>query len=315
VGLVLVAGVIGCGGGGSSASRLDLDGVVQELRSHGIACDGKVGPYEAGSDDLDLDLGVSEEFTCTVDGTEIEGSAFETRKDLTAGLVTIKAFACGFGLDQLSLVSEGRWIVTASTADGGDEDPAMLRRIAEALDSEVRTIECDGSTRSDFGSDSDAEATTTLLDSSDLVPADEAERKAATKAALGEEIDAGDGLFLIVSDVRVGGDDEPWLAVEARAENRGGDEVSIPEFAAICAGSTEGDGWQADSTFPMYDEVRSGSFAEGTLNLLPTGNSRTGVPIEACDAPAVIRISLDDKNVDIPVPSDVLAAYNTAAGN
>jgi hypothetical protein len=315
VGVLAAAALAGCSGDESpSSAAMSLDQVKAELVDAGIECGGKVLPGSADPDQLDLGVDVAKHFACTSGGSEIEASIFDSPADLTKALIVIETFACGFGVDDLTYVSEGKWMISATLpGDDGDTDTKLLAQIADALGTEVDAIDCPEGP-SDESAD-DPTTSTTLLDSEDLVPADEAERDAADTAELGDEIDAGNGLFLTVSAAKVGGDDEPWIELEARAENRGTDTPSIPDFAVVCGGATEGEGWQADSTFPMYEEVRPGSFAEGTLNLLPTGNNRAGEPIEPCNSPAVIRITLDDSAVDLEVPDDVLAAYNTAAGN
>lgn len=316
VGLLIAVGLVSCsGGGGTSAADMDLREVQSQLVDSGIDCKGKVGPYKAGPDDLDLGVEVSESLQCVVDGTEVEASMFSSTKDLAVALATVKAIGCGFGMGEFSYVSEGKWMLAAQLpGDDGEDDKGLLAEVAKALETGVDTISCPKDPTSADEESADA-TSTTLLESDDLIPVDEAERNAATKAAVGEEIDAGSGQFLVVSAIRVGGDEEPWIEVDARAENRGSETVTIPDFAVVCGGASEGEGWQADSTFPMYEEVRPGSFAEGTLNLLPTGNSRTGEAIPACDSPAVLRITLDGSTVDLAIPDDVLAAYNSAAGN
>lgn len=300
----------GCGGGGSSAADLDLEGIKSRLNEAGIACDGEPAPYEKAPDELDFGVEVAETLKCSDSGTEIEATMFESTADAALAIEAIRGLGCAFGMKDFQYVSEGAWMVGA-TIHGSDDatDEEMIKDIADALDSEVKTLDCDESTNKE------AKASTTLLDSSELVPVDEAERNDAQQAVIGESVDVGEGLFLEVQGVDVGGDGEPWLTIEARAENRGGEAASIPDVAVVCAGATDGDGWLGDSTFPMYGEVNAGAFAEGTLNLLPTGNSRTGDPIEPCDAPAVVRINAAGANVDIEVPEGVLDDYNAAAGN
>ena len=122
----------------------------------------------------------------------------------------------------------------------------------------------------------------------DLRPADEVTEErdradAAVGTVGGDALDLG-GIDVSVAAIRFSGmtsgdgtDNEYMVAVELRAENRTTDDLVAPEFQVRCANGAEGS-WYMDSTYPMYDDLPSGTFAEGVLVL--------GVPV-GCQDPVV----------------------------
>lgn len=152
----------------------------------------------------------------------------------------------------------------------------------------------------------------------ELRPADEVGTEAEAAAARGgvvggEPVDAGTGRSVAVTTMAVGGVElDPWLAVGIRVENRG-EDTSNPDVAIACAGGDTG-GWQADSTFLLYDELPADSFDEGVVHLLLPDDGY-GSPVPECEAPAVVRVTFPDpvvRPVEFPIPDDVLAELNDA---
>jgi hypothetical protein len=146
--------------------------------------------------------------------------------------------------------------------------------------------------------------------STDLRPADEALAEeaadAAQEGALGEFVELRDGLRVTVTSFEAGGDElGAWLITEARVENTGGEEVSVPEFGIVCEGSAERGGYQADSAMFFGDPLPAQTFEEGPLNLLLPGDGRFGEPVPPCTAPAYVEVS----TVGMTEETDVVARF------
>lgn len=263
-----------------------------------------VKPYKAGKDDIDVGINPEREVECrSSNGSTITINEWKTPSDRSATMAVAQSFACGFGLEEFEIVQAGRWAAAATDSED-NQDHDLHLRMAKALNVDLTVKKCDNKDSSDAD-----EETTTTLDADDLVPADEAARSRAGVGELGKPIKIEEGVNMILSNPRVGGDDEPWIEIEVRIENPTGEDAPglVPDV--VCAGATEGESYQADSTVDPQEDVLAGSFAEGTVNLLPAGNERIGGPISECESPAVIRVG----EVDVPVPADVFAQYNAAA--
>lgn len=169
-------------------------------------------------------------------------------------------------------------------------------------------------------SDNNKTTETTKLKPADQVESERNKEKNKNndQAQLGEKIDLGSGLSIIVSDPKIGGDDlGPWIDVQARAENSGKEDANNPTLSIICEGNTEEGSWQIDSTYSLMDSLPSGSFNEGRVNLLAPSDGRYGEPVPACKSPALIRVTkssiiVDDSSVaiDIPLPDDLIQQLN-----
>jgi hypothetical protein len=158
-------------------------------------------------------------------------------------------------------------------------------------------------------------ATSTTI-GGDLRPSDEAQAEkeldAATPGVIGEMVELGDGVSVLVSDISMGeayGD--PALAVTLRVENRGAEDAQAPNVGIRCAGSID-DGMEVseDTTYESWAELPSGSFAEGVTKVVPPSDS-------VCDTPAFIWItpplSFDDFAVKIPIDDSLIAQLNAGS--
>jgi len=151
----------------------------------------------------------------------------------------------------------------------------------------------------------------TSLNSADDV---EASQNAATAFEVGEFADLPGGARLAVTSLKVGGDDlGPWLETSIRFENSTDEAQSIPGSAGVlCAGASENGGSQIDGTVSLGDEVPAGSFKEGVLNLLTSGDGRTGEPVPHCGTPAFVQFEVEDPEtyepvyVQWPVPDEMI---------
>ena len=136
----LALGKTACGDSGSGASQLDLRGVLQTLRDNGIACDASMVPQQPSSGEDDSAITKTESFECTVEGSTIEGVAFGSGEQLDQTIEGLSIF-CGIGPRQIYYVSEGTWMLTA-VQDDGRGDQALTAAIAQALDTDVDTMDC-----------------------------------------------------------------------------------------------------------------------------------------------------------------------------
>ncbi len=319
--MALAIGVLAIAAGactsGSSAADLSLDEVLAKIVDAGIDCDGEVTPSETEEGEIDFGVTIVEEFDCDVGDLTLEGSHFASTSDARVALTFMESFGCGLADDDLVYVGEGSWFVTAGDASGSSESK-LTKRIAEAIGTKVHTIECSGDSfdADDTEDADDAASTTTLLDSDDLVAADEAARASAEPVELDEFADLGDGLFVKISSIEVVDDDgTPVFSLEVRAENRGSEERSMSFIGVACAGSEELGDWSWNSTFDPYETVRAGSFTEGRLNLYaPTANI-TNETFTDCATPAVVRIEDWEGEFDLAIPDDLVAEFNDLLDN
>ena len=125
-----------------------------------------------------------------------------------------------------------------------------------------------------------------------------------TAATFGQAEPIGD-LQVTTSDPTIGTDDGgPWLSVTVRAENHSAGDVQTPQFELRCAGSNAGGSWRETSTFLPGSPVTSGSFAQGSVDLLLPGDDRNAQPRAACKIPATVVATLlvfDDAGAGAPV--------------
>lgn len=128
---------------------------------------------------------------------------------------------------------------------------------------------------------------------------------------VGKPVQLGDDTTITISNPRVGDDDGPWIEVDVAFTNNSSTSAQPPNLDVVCAGATSGEGYQSDSIFDPNADVKPGATSQGTLNLLPTGNNRIGPVVPECKGPAVIKVG--NGGPTVPLPDDVLQAYNTAA--
>ncbi len=130
---------------------------------------------------------------------------------------------------------------------------------------------------------------------------------------VGELADTGYGARVGVMGFAVGGDDAgPWLETDIRVEAVE-EGAAVPTMGIVCGGNTELGGWQAGSTIEQAAAVPTGSFDEGTVNLLLPGDGRYGEPIPACEGPAFVQIDALDGPLSVEIPGDVLDELVAAA--
>lgn len=170
-----------------------------------------------------------------------------------------------------------------------------------------------GSSSSDGGSSS--------ADGKGLKPAGDVIATRATKGKIGTPFEVQKDVTMTLSNPRTdsgelpAGSQEPYgvalqptIRVDVRVDNASGADEQGGSPEVVCAGATRGEGFQAGSSYDPNADVPAGSFVEGTLILLPTGNDGVADQVPGCAGPAVFRIG----TVDVPVPDDVLASYNNA---
>lgn len=137
---------------------------------------------------------------------------------------------------------------------------------------------------------------------------------ADTTASFGKPIKLDDGNTITLSNPRLGGDQSrPWIEIDVRFTNSSSQAAQPPGLEVACHEASQGSGYLAGSTFDPYAEVRAGITTKGELQLLPTGNERTGHGVDQCAAPAEFRIG--DTGPTIDLPAQVLAAYNAKANS
>jgi hypothetical protein len=147
----------------------------------------------------------------------------------------------------------------------------------------------------------------------------EAERQAANAqiVTFGQPGKLPDDVYVIFNTpLTVGGDDlGPWLVTPVRVENRGSADQSMPNIGIVCMGSTEMGGYQAGSTAKLTDTLPTGSYRQGTLNLLLPHDSRTGTPVPSCGTPAYVQAiplvtDTSTKPVRVQIPDATVASLN-----
>lgn len=85
----------------------------------------------------------------------------------------------------------------------------------------------------------------------------------------------------------VGGDESgPWLTVTFHLENATDQTQGPISFFILCSGNPKAGTWQAGSTLQPNAGVPAKGVADGNVNLLLPGDTRTGVQRPACATPA-----------------------------
>lgn len=188
----------------------------------------------------------------------------------------------------------------------GDEEDDGIDLIYE--DGQWRATECESIGEGSSNSQDEDEPGTTV--GGDLAPAGEIKeanrRGKAASVSVGETATSDDGVAVTISGFaptdRTGSKPgEKVFHVSVRVENRSGDDISYYSVKAFCADGTEGNFFVGEFDSPVTtldpnDEVPSGSFAEGTVAVSA---------MTPCVDP-VLRVSIDNEDVDVPVPPEVL---------
>lgn len=141
---------------------------------------------------------------------------------------------------------------------------------------------------------------------------------ASSNAVLGTAFTLGD-LSITVSKPRLGGDGGgPWIVVDVQVRNASSNAADPVNFGIVCQGATDAGGTQAGGTMNTTAGYPAGSVDHGTLNLLTTGDSRTGAKVPACGSPAAVQIAPLASGpgfpgpVRVPLPSALIEQLNAA---
>lgn len=289
---IAVLGGAGCGGSGGGSNLRTLAEVQTTMSKGGVVCKGTPGPYRKHKNDLSIGADPVEALECTVDGIMVTASRWKTQDQRKTAMKAAKSLICGLDADGAMWIESGTWTVGSENSTA--KDSAVTRRIGKALNVKPTTVNCGGAGAS--GNDSTTEPG----------PA------ADSTGVLAQPVQLGDDTTMTLTNPRQGGDDfGPWIEVDVTFANNSSTTATPIEVQVVCAGATSGEGSQADSTFDSNAEVKPGSSSQGTLNLLPTGDSRIGDVTPECKGPAVFR--LGDDGPTVKVPAEVLTSFNKAA--
>lgn len=283
----LVTAAAGCGSSGGGASLASLADVQTAMAKGGVACKGKPGPYRSHSGDLDIGVKPVESLECTTsDGVMVNASRFNSAKDREGALAAVKSMICSMGSGDTEFVASGPFLISTGDDTMTKDDHRVLMSIATTLSQKV-TKPCGGT--ADVGTLADA------------------------KGTIGAPVALGDDTSYTLTNPRLGGDESgPWIEVDVAYKNSSSTSAQPPEINVLCAGSDDAGNYQASSTFDYSADVKPGASSTGTLALLPAGNERIGEGVAECASPAVFRLG-SEGGPTVPVPADVLSAYNAKA--
>jgi len=239
-----------------------------------------------------------------------------SQQEFTAELTVAFEFAKAFGMDMSKATITG---VETRNVEGdtgearveGDIDGEPLSDSDEFDDfvyqeGRWRTTDCGMGMGEDSEMSFDDEDSSDTTIGGELTPAEEAraerELSGATTAEVGETIDLGDGMSVVVSSISVGQEGSVALGVDVRAENRGEDGYS-PTLAIRCSGSTDrGARLGGPRGYEPNEEMPSGSFEEGTVYLT--------LPQDGCDTPAYLFVEkyldFDGETAKIRIDDDLV---------
>lgn len=223
--------------------------------------------------------------------------------DGTIGDPVVVSFAPDKAKIDVPLNNDAGEPLIAGNDDGDDGFDFIYENGAWRIDD----CEAIGDTTTSSSGDDDGPGTTV---GGELAPAGEAteagRRADATTVAAGETATSDDGVAVTVSGFapteRDGTKpDETIFHVNVRVENRSGDDISYYSVIGFCSDGTEGHFYSGDFDSPVTtldpnETVPSGSFAEGTVAVSV---------VTPCDSP-VVRVSINNEDVDVAVPADVL---------
>jgi hypothetical protein len=112
----------------------------------------------------------------------------------------------------------------------------------------------------------------------------------------------------------VGGDKSgPWLTVTFHLDNATNNLQEPISLSIYCSGNPKSGGWQVGSTLNPAAGVPAHAVADGTINLMLPGDSRSGAPRLACVTPArLIGQGTSSRAVAWDLPDALIAAMNAA---
>jgi len=302
--LILVA-VSACGGGSAGSAPATEEGLQQTAKEMAeVTFDNPVGMYDYLSAQCRSEI---------------------SRGDFAGQAMFAKVF--------LDAIVDGRTVTIATvntrnvTATSGEAE-VIVELDGEVFESEPgydTYVYEDGAWKSTdcpeadlFGDDSDDESDAPSdtvggeLRSADEVRAEEAVQ--GTRGEFGSTVEL-DGVTVTLSSPTVLESDEPTLRTDIRVENRLTEQLWYVPTEIICAGSPAAGTWGWESTFSPGDEIPSGSYADGYVDLkLPNPDYNDEPP--PCDSPAHIVVrpvpdSWDDIGQAVwQIPDDLLMRLN-----
>lgn len=286
--LVLVSA---CGGESSEATAASLEQSVREMAQ--VAFDEPIKMYDYFTEECRDSISRAEWagqamlaqafMEAMFDGAELKVTDVKTRNvTSTSGEASVTVTLDGEdmgGPDEydLYLFEGGKWKTTdCETLDDAGESSSGIE------------FDGEGSVELSMG-DETSDTVGGELRSADDALAEEAVQ--GQEGTFGGAVNLNGVSITVDSPIVNGDDDGPWLEVPVRVENRLTESISWMVLEMYCSGNPEGGSWQWESTLDLSSSIPSGTFAEGTVNLLLPGDGRYGEPIPECAAPAHIVAS------------------------
>ena len=288
VALFLVAG---CGGGSGEATSAGLEESVREMAQ--VAFDEPIKMYDY----------FTAECRDSISRAEWAGQAMLAQAFMEAMFGDADLKVTDVKTRNVTSTSgEAAVTVTLDGEDMGGPDEYDLYLFE---DGDWKTTDCetlDDTGESSSGIEFDSEGSTELSVGDETANTVGGELRSANDALAEEAVQGEQGSFgsavelngvsITVNPPNVSGDDDgPWLEVPVRVENRLTEAISWMVLEMYCSGNPESGSWQWESTLDLSSSIPSGTFAEGTVNLLLPGDGRYGEPIPECIAPAHIVAS------------------------
>jgi hypothetical protein len=112
----------------------------------------------------------------------------------------------------------------------------------------------------------------------------------------------------------VGGDKAgPWLTVTFHLDNATNNLQEPISLSIYCSGNPKSGGWQVGSTLNPTAGVSANAVADGTINLMLPGDTRSGTQRPACATPArLIGQGTSGQAVAWDLPDALIATMNAA---
>lgn len=112
----------------------------------------------------------------------------------------------------------------------------------------------------------------------------------------------------------VGGDKSgPWLTVTFHLDNATHNLQEPISLSIYCAGNQKSGAWQVGSTLNPTAGVAANAVADGTINLMLPGDTRSGTQRPACATPArLIGQGTSGQAVAWDLPDALIATMNAA---
>ena len=238
--LLAALGLVSCSGDGGGSADLSLAELRDKLQDADIDCKGDV--EEPDEDESDFGIEVKGELECEVGDSTISMAEFKSKGDVAKAEVLIESFACEFDGEDVGYLSAGRWLVSVSD-DSGNTDTELLKKVGDALDTKVKTIECD---ESDSSSDDSSDDSSSSDDDFSISEGDIALASGDDPLAFGDTAEWDDGITITVSEP------EDFTPSEFATDTEGGDAVV---FEITINNGTE-ENFDPSSVYP---ELQSGS--------------------------------------------------------